>query len=530
MAKNKISPKNNPAKRVSKGVAKIGPKSKATMPKKIKETKKEEGIHRVKIRVIGIGGGGGTIVNELAKTVPRADFWIANTDLQALKRVTKHCHTFSFGQELTKGLGTGADPKIGYLAAKQASEKIVKLFQGIDLCILVSCLGGGTGSGAAPVFAQLAREIGCLTLGIFTLPFHFEGERKLAVAKQSLVKMLPELSASVIFPNEKIFKIIDPKVGFQASLSAVNSMLAEDLKNLIEVIWLPGLINIDFADLKTILGERGQLAYLASATVNIENRAKSVCEQLLAHPLSEYNPRGAKNILFNISFGKNLSIDEVNYISKSVFDLNPQARIIFGVSQNSGLDKGITVTLLAVGARDESRTFPLHGKVRDKKKREARKEVKKHEATKDKSRTFPQGKALGKKKTLALRGAPHKEGGRPESLLAPKIETKTTVTKKKSSLSPRKRTLRPKKQKIKQKPPSLIRRVLMETKTEPLKSADILGSKTIKEKLNLPGKRYKELQRKSALDIRREMESSEQEQVAQERKWDIPAFLRRGQI
>lgn len=481
--------KNKKHKKSIKTKQSLRPAKLAKAAPEVKAKPKEEGVHRVKIRVIGIGGGGGTIVSEIAAVVPRADFWVANTDVQALKRVGRRCHTLAFGQELTKGLGSGADVKIGQLAAKQAAEKISKLFNGIDLCILVSCLGGGTGSGAAPVFAQLAREANCLTLGIFTLPFRFEGERKMITARQSLAKMLPELSASVIFPNEKIFKLIDPKTGFQQSLSAVNSMLASDLKNLIEIIYLPGMINIDFADLKTILGERGQAAYLASATVDTENRSEMVCKQLLSHPLNDYDPRGAKNILFNISSGQSISIDEVNYIAKQVFDLNPQARIVFGVSQKPNADKAVTVTLLAVGS--------VHRETQKKKwrKKQSKPEPK---LKKDKDEQSTPGKTRQDEVVSA----------------APKKKTKKSKTKKVA---------------LKHKAKGAVKQGVFEKRGAkkgrlPKKRAE----KIKKEAEKKPAKVSSAVpRRKSALDIRREMETVEQEQVAQERRWDIPAFLRR---
>ncbi len=241
-----------------------------------KKIRLDNNFRKPKIRIIGIGGGAGSIIAEIIFKVKWADFVVANTDARALSSVSRKAKKFQFGQELTKGLGTGMNPAIGELASQNEKEKIKKIFEGQDLCIILACLGGGTSSGAAPVFAKISRDCGCLTIGIFSLPFEFEGEKKMEIAKQALEKIKPCLNAYSVIPNERIFKIIEKNAPLKTALSAINSKLSENIEGLIGMIHSPGLINIDFADLRAVLAGRGRLAYLNMAEIGKigENIAK----------------------------------------------------------------------------------------------------------------------------------------------------------------------------------------------------------------------------------------------------------------
>ena len=320
------------------------------MPKKPQEIQSER-VKRTKIRVIGVGGGGGSIVSEIASRVSQASFVVANTDLQALKTVSRKATRFQFGASLTQGLGTGMNPELGQIAAQQEKEKIKKLLEGQDLCILVVCLGGGTGSGAAPIFAKISKSLGNLTYGIFTLPFKFEGEKKMGIAKASLERVRPYLNALSIIPNERIFQIVDKATPLQQALSAINRNLSESLAGLIETIYEPGLINIDFANLKTVLEGRGRLAYLNAVVVpKGEKSPQEAIEKVLNSPLYPYTIRGAKGVLFNIAGEKEINLNEVNQISRNISSLlNKEAKIIFGVSQGRKYQDKIKITLLATG-------------------------------------------------------------------------------------------------------------------------------------------------------------------------------------
>ena len=320
-------------------------------------------IKKIKIRMIGIGGGGSSIVSEVCQKIAplakgKISFIVANTDLKALKKTSFHSIRFPFGQNLTFGLGTGMNPKIGRLAAQKEKEKIKKILEGQDLIILVSSLGGGAGSGATPVFAKICQELGILTLGFFTLPFKFEGQKKMEIAKDSLKKLKPYLNALSIIPNERIFQVIDKKTPLTTALSVINKNLAKSLEGLLEIIYQPGLINIDFADLKTILAGNdlepsfGKIAYLNTVEVEGQNKVQEAIKKLISSPLYPYSISGVEGILFNISGEPNLKLSEVNEISQAIFtESKGEAKIIFGISENRELKDKLKVTILAVGCK-----------------------------------------------------------------------------------------------------------------------------------------------------------------------------------
>ena len=236
---------------------------------------------KIRIKVVGIGGGGNSIVSAIAPKLKRIKFVAANTDLQNLRKLRKPVERFQFGEKLTRGLGTGMDVNLGERAALEESEKIKNIFRGQDLSILISALGGGTGSGASPLFAKIAKDLKNYTIGIFTLPFSFEGEKRQDIALFALESIKPYLNTIVIFPNEKIFQIISPQTPLKEAFADVNKILAENLEGLIEMLYLPGLINIDFADVKTILAGRGKLSFLNTVQVQGERRAEEGAKKIL---------------------------------------------------------------------------------------------------------------------------------------------------------------------------------------------------------------------------------------------------------
>lgn len=312
-----------------------------------------DGMHRTKMRIIGIGGGGGSVIAEIAQRVGKTDFVAANTDLQALHTLPKNVKLLSFGYELTHGLGCGMDADLGMRAANLEKEKIKKAMEGQDICVLVAALGGGTGSGAVPVFAEVSRELKNLTIGIFTMPFSFEGEKRKQMAETALERVKPYVNAYVVIPNEKIFSIIDKKTPFKESLSAVNRRLASTLEGFIETIFLPGLVNIDFADVRSILEGRGRLAYLNSAKSAGSAKAQEAAKEVLANPLNAYAISGADRMLFNITGDKNLKMQEVAEISAVISKHNPKAKIIFGISFHPKFKDALRITLFAVGCEQE---------------------------------------------------------------------------------------------------------------------------------------------------------------------------------
>jgi cell division protein FtsZ len=332
--------------------AKKKPKTIAKVRQEKQEPLIADEVKKTKIRMIGIGGGAGTIVSEIAARLPKATFVVANTDLKSLKTTSRKAVRFHFGQSLTRGLGTGMDAEIGRQAALADKEKIKKLFEGQDLCIFVVCLGGGTGSGAAPVFAKIAKDMNKLTFGIFTLPFKFEGEKKTEIAMEGLRNAKNYLNAFSVIPNERVFQVVSKATPLKQALSTINKSLSKSLEGLIETIYEPGLINIDFADFKTILDGHGKLAYLNTVEVARKKGQEQDLgmNEALNSPFYPYGIRGAKGVLFNIAGEKDLSLSEVNQISKTISDMAyPEAKIIFGIAEGQKYSNIIKTTVLANG-------------------------------------------------------------------------------------------------------------------------------------------------------------------------------------
>ena len=271
----------------------------------IKEKKKKgfsDSIHKIRTIVVGIGGGANAVVSDIVSVYPQTSFFVADTDNGVLlkSRNKKKIRTFLFGEDVVNGMGTGMDDGLGRRAAENSRDKIIKLLKGYDLCVFVSCLGGGTGSGAVPVFAQISKELKIVGCGIFTLPFSFERDKKQRIAGRALKNVKPFLDAVVIIPNERIFKVVDKKTPLREALFVINERLGSSLNGLIEMIHNPGIINIDFADINTILTGRKTLAYLSRVYTQGKERAQGVLRELLNNPLYPYNISGAKRILFNI--------------------------------------------------------------------------------------------------------------------------------------------------------------------------------------------------------------------------------------
>jgi len=435
-----------------------------------------EEVKKTKIRVIGIGGGGGAIVSEIASKMPKASFVVANTDLQALKSRNKKASIFNFGQTLTHGLGTGMNVELGREAALLEKDKIKKLMEGYDLCILVSCLGGGTGSGALPVFAKIAKSLGNLTYGIFTLPLKFEGEKKMDIAKDALKQVKNHLNAITVIPNEKVFQVIDKNTPLKQAFSAINKDLAGSLGGLIETIYEPGMINIDFADLRTVLEGKGRIAYLNTVEVQRkEGSLKELITKILNSPLYPYSIKGAKGVLFNISGEKNLSLNEVNQVSKTISDLtNPEAKIIFGVSQKSSSSDTIKTTVLATGCSFKIASSPIK-QIKKKIKRIRKKTsrpVEKNKIKKSKSET-------------------------PET-----PETPEKPEKPEKKVKPKKKTKKVKKIKIE----------------KPIEPKEEITTSSLKI----------DTERKNGLQLKKEAEDVEKEMQEKESFWETPAFLRKN--
>jgi len=342
-------------------------------------------MRRVKIKVIGVGGGGGNIIAELLKKLKdfsyqKVDFVAVNTDNQALKSLPRTLKTFPFGNKLTRGLGTGRDADIGERAAKEDIEKIKHLLgDDRDLYIIVSSLGGGTGTGATPVIAKIAEEMKLNTLGIFTMPFSFEGRKKMELSVKALEKIKESLNAFLVLPNEKIFALTKEEVPFADSLNLLNDKLAESLEGLLRTIYSPGLINIDWADIKTILEGRKKVAYLNFVKAKSSQNAEEISKILLKNPILDYKLDNADNVMFNVEAGKELSLQLLSQVSEKISEFAPNAKIIFGLSQNPKMKNELKITILATGSEPEKKKSSSKKEKEETKKEKTKKKVIKKE-------------------------------------------------------------------------------------------------------------------------------------------------------
>jgi len=302
------------------------------------------------VKVIGIGGGGGNAVARMARDFIRGvDFVAINTDHQDLD----HCnvkHKLYIGKGLTKGLGTGMNPDLGRQAAEENRSEIGELVKGADLVFIAAGLGGGTGGGAAPIVAEAAKQAGALTIAVVTKPFAFEGSQRERIAAESLMKLKDKVDALIVVPNDRIFTVISKDTPIVKAFEAIDDILRNALKGLVEIIAMPGIINVDFADVKNIMQDAG-VTIIGVATAGGQDRAVNAVTMALHSPLLETSPEGAKSVLLGISGGRDLKMTEINDAAKIVAQTaDPGARIIFGAYHDRSLKKGqIKITVIAAG-------------------------------------------------------------------------------------------------------------------------------------------------------------------------------------
>ncbi len=340
-------------------------------------TKQKTQLQRIKsirIKIIGLGGGGSSIVSEMSQRLPGVSFVAADTDLVNLQRIkNNHLALFSFGSEATCGLGTGMNSNLGRKIAQSSEESIKKLFSDVDLFILIACLGGGIGSGALPVFAKAAQDSHALGIGVLTMPFAFEGSKRQRLAQKSLKEIAPCLDARMILSNEKIFSVAGDQASFSAALSLINQNLINNLNSLIEIIRQPGLINIDFSDLRAILHGRNQTIFLNSAVGQGEKRLETILDKINRHDFYYNEPMPADKILLHLIGGTDLKMSEVQVVSQKIKEPNPEAQIIFGVDRRSSFKSQMKITLLSINADKEKKE---RKKSLEKKKSKSKKSVK----------------------------------------------------------------------------------------------------------------------------------------------------------
>jgi cell division protein FtsZ len=311
------------------------------------------------IRVVGIGGGGVNAVNRMVEAeVEGIEFLAINTDLQSLQQSTADL-TLHIGEELTRGRGSGSDASIGRQAAMEDYDRIKSLLKGSDMIFITAGSGGGTGTGAAPVIARICRELGALTVAIVTMPFGFEGTRRSEQAERGVTALAEEVDTLIVVPNNRLLSVLDKQTPMVEAFRVADDVLRQGVQGISDLVTLPGLINLDFADVRTIMSEAGN-ALLGIGMGVGENRATEAAEQAVSSPLLETSMEGARSILLSITGGTNLSLWEVNEAAKSVSEAaHPDANIIFGAMVDEKLDDQVWVTVVATGYGDEGRRKSL---------------------------------------------------------------------------------------------------------------------------------------------------------------------------
>lgn len=301
------------------------------------------------IKVIGVGGGGNNAVNRMVEAqLKGVEFIAINTDKQALY-TSKAEYKVQIGDKLTRGLGAGANPEIGKKAAEESKDEILTLLQGSDMVFVTAGMGGGTGTGAAPLVAQLAKEMGILTVGVVTKPFIFEGKVRMKNAERGIEDLKANVDTLITIPNDKLLQLVQKNTSMLEAFSIADNVLKQGIQSISDLIAVPGLINLDFADVTSIMKEQG-LAHMGIGTAVGENRAVEAAREAIQSPLLETSIKGAKGVLLNITGGSNLGLFEINEASTLVQEsCDPEANIIFGASIREDLGDEISITVIATG-------------------------------------------------------------------------------------------------------------------------------------------------------------------------------------
>ena len=302
-----------------------------------------------KIKVVGVGGSGSSAINRMIQSKIRGvEFIGMNTDLQALY----YClapQKLQLGKNSTKGLGAGMDPEVGRRAAEESINEIRDLLKGADMVFVTCGLGGGTGSGAAPVVAEIARDSGALTVAVVTKPFSFEGAKRTEIAQRAYNELIDKVDTIITIPNDRILQIIDKKTSLIKAFDTVDDVLRQGVQGISELITIPGLINVDFADVKAIMSQAGS-ALMGIGRATGENRALEAAKAAIASPLLELSIDGAKGILFTIAGGPSMSMHEVNEAAKLITgNADPSAKVIFGAVLDESLKDAIKISVIATG-------------------------------------------------------------------------------------------------------------------------------------------------------------------------------------
>ncbi len=310
------------------------------------------------IKVIGVGGAGTNAVNRMVDSgIKGVEFIAVNTDRQALL-LSKAASKIQIGEKITRGLGAGANPDIGAQAAEESKAEITEALRGADMVFVTAGMGGGTGTGAAPIVASCAKEMGILTIGVVTKPFTFEGKKRLTQADRGIESLKGKVDTLVVIPNDKLLQIIDRKTSIVEAFKMADDVLRQGVQGISDLIAIPGLVNLDFADVKTIMLNTG-MAHMGIGRASGENRAEDAAKQAIQSPLLETSIEGARGVIINITGGSNLGLHEVNTAAELVQrSVDPEANIIFGAVIDESLDEDIVITVIATGFEKEDEKVP----------------------------------------------------------------------------------------------------------------------------------------------------------------------------
>ncbi|MGI0479522.1 cell division protein FtsZ [Geminocystis sp. CENA526] len=311
------------------------------------------------IKVIGVGGGGCNAVNRMIQgNVVGVEFWQINTDAQALAQsMATNC--LQIGQKLTRGLGAGGNPAIGQKAAEESRDEIAKTLENTDLVFITAGMGGGTGTGAAPIVAEIAKEMGCLTVGVVTRPFTFEGRRRTTQAEDGIQALEGKVDTLIVIPNNKLLSVIPAETPLQESFRMADDTLRQGVQGISDIITIPGLVNVDFADVRAVMADAGS-ALMGIGVGSGKSRAKEGAVSAISSPLLESSIQGATGVVINITGGSDLTLHEVNIAAETIYEIvDPNANIIFGAVIDDTMQGEIRITVIATGFSSEARVAPV---------------------------------------------------------------------------------------------------------------------------------------------------------------------------
>ncbi len=318
-------------------------------------------METAKIMVIGVGGGGNNAVGRMVEAqVQGVDFVAVNTEAQILANAATD-NRIQIGEKLTKGLGAGAKPEIGEQAAEESKDEIMKALAGADMVFVTAGMGGGTGTGAAPVVAQCAKEMGALTVGVVTKPFAFEGKVRARNAESGIEKLKANVDTLLIVPNDKLLQTMDKGISLKDAFRAADDILRQGIQGISDLITVPGVINLDFADVRTIMSDQGE-ALMGIGIANGENRAVDAAKMAISSPLLERSIDGAKGIIISIAGGEDLGLFEINEASQIITEAaDPDANIIWGTSVDPMYQDSVKITVIATGFEEKKKIGPQLG-------------------------------------------------------------------------------------------------------------------------------------------------------------------------